>query len=63
MGEIREGAVVIRASHCWPKLNTTTEGAMASQSTHAQLAAIQEFLRQIDKQVREISTVVKSKKK
>ncbi|HUO65507.1 MAG TPA: hypothetical protein VMT97_17450 [Terriglobales bacterium] len=52
-----------RASHGWPKLNTITEGAMASQSTHAQLAAIQEFLRQIDKQVREISLAVKSKKK
>ena len=52
-----------RASYCWPKLNTITEGAMASQSTHAQLAAIQESLRQINKQVREISTIVKSKKK
>jgi len=36
---------------------------MASQSTHAQLAAIQEFMKQIDKQVREISAVIKSKKK
>jgi len=35
---------------------------MASQSTHAQLAAIQEFLKQLEKQVREISVVVKKKK-
>ena len=36
---------------------------MASQSTHAQLAAIRELLKQLEKQVREISVVVRSKKK
>jgi len=48
---------------CWRKLNTITEGTMASQSTHAQLAAIQESLKQLEKHVREISVVVKAKKK
>lgn len=36
---------------------------MGAQSTHAQLAAIQNLLKQLEKEVREAVSVIKPKKK